>query len=139
MKAYSRTIAILATLMIGLAVSPAGAQDNGLTANVPLEFKIGGTDLPRGAYSISHLEGQPDVLLVRSERQGVIVRAERLGVNRASGSAQLIFRRSGDSYFLREIRFSSGLSLNLPETREEREAVDQRSGVETFVVFAERR
>ena len=139
MKAYTRTIGILAALMLGLAVSPARAQENGLRANVPLEFKIGGTDLPRGAYAISHLEGQPDVLLVRSERQGVIARVERLGLDRASGSAQLILRRSGNSYFLREIRFSSGLSLNLPETHEEREAGDQRAGVETFVVFAERK
>ena len=139
MKAYTCTIAILTTVMVALGVAPARAQENGLRANVPLEFKIGTADLPRGVYSIAHVEGQPDVLLVRSERHGAIVRAERTGTGREGGSAQLIFRRAGDSYFLREIRFSSGFSLNLPDTREEREAVDQRAEAETLIVFAERR
>lgn len=138
MKTYVGVALTIATTFVLTGATAATAQDNGLKASVPLEFRIGKTTLPRGVYSISRLEGQMNVLLIRGDRRSVIVRADGIGTDRRL-QPQLVFHRTGDQYFLREIRFSAGAGMSLPETREERGAADQRAEVETVVVPAERR
>jgi hypothetical protein len=112
-----------------------------LVANVPFEFKIGETSLPPDSYRVSRVDGHTNVILMRSARRGIFVFGYRVESQDGNETAQLVFHRYADEYFLREIRFLGSLGMNLPETVEEREAQRRadRSGsdVETVAVVAQ--
>ena len=135
MKTNTGVLLTGAITLLLTGATAAQAQDNGVRATVPLEFRIGSTTLPRGVYFISHLAGQSNVLLVRGDRRSVIVRADNIGSDRRA-EPQLVFHGAGDQYFLREIRFAGGLGMSLAESPQERDAADKRAEVETVVVPA---
>jgi hypothetical protein len=92
------------------ATATANAQD--LRTHIPFEFKAGETVLPAGTYDITTAFGSPSVVKLRWERGGVILMTNVSSDNKR-GDPQLTFRRYGDQYFLRDIRFSGDRTLNL--------------------------
>jgi hypothetical protein len=138
---------IVTTFAAVVALTPAvavHAQDVELVARVPFEFTVGNTTLPRAAYQLSRLDAHPEMLLVRSERRGVLVRTQEIRLARRTTAPSLLFHRYGDQYFLREIRLDGSERLDLPETAGEREAADGRAdrasaGLETVVIPVDRR
>jgi len=144
MKIHNRFATAFAAVAAFAAMAPVQAQDVRLIARVPFEFKVGNASLPRDTYRISHLNGQPQMLLVRGERKGVFVRAEEMRVARNDDNPVLTFHRYGDEYFLREIRLQGTARLDLPETNAERDAAERRTDrraarMETVTVVAEER
>jgi hypothetical protein len=139
---------IVTTFAAVLALTPAvavHAQDVELVARVPFEFTVGNSTLPRASYQLSRLDAHPDMLLVRSERKGVLVRTQEVRLARRTTAPSLVFHRYGDQYFLREIRLDGSARLDLPETPAEREAADGRAdrasastGKETVVIPVDR-
>jgi hypothetical protein len=100
-------IAFCAATMI-LASSGASAQSTA-KATIPFDFRVGSQLLPSGSYVID--SSHPRALWVRSQdgRASAVVLA-----NTASGSTraphQLVFKRYGKEYFLRETRLANGES-----------------------------
>ncbi len=144
MKIHNRFATAFAAVAAFAAMAPVQAQDVRLIARVPFEFKVGNASLPRDTYRISHLNGQPQMLLVRGERKGVFVRAEEVRGARNDDNPVLTFHRYGDEYFLREIRLQGTARLDLPETNAERDAAERRTDrraarMETVTVVAEER
>ena len=144
MKIHNRFATAFAAVAAFAAMASVQAQDVRLIARVPFEFKVGNASLPRDTYRISHLNGQPQMLLVRGERKGVFVRAEEMRVARNDDNPVLTFHRYGDEYFLREIRLQGTARLDLPETNAERDAAERRTDrraarMETVTVVAEER
>jgi hypothetical protein len=143
MRMLTGLVATAAAVITFAAVVPASAQDVDLAAHVPFEFKVGKTSLPRDAYQLSRLNGHADVLLVRGARKTVLIRGEQLGRQSGEENPSLVFHRYGDQYFLREIRFAGRTRVDLPETKEERDAAEGRADrasatLETVVVPAGR-
>jgi len=144
MKMHNRLATAFAAVAAFVAMAPVQAQDVRVIARVPFEFKVGNTSLPRDTYRISHLNGRPDMLLVRSDRKGVFVRAQEVRMARNDQNPVLTFHRYGDEYFLREIRLQGSARLDLPETNAERDAADRRTDrlatrMQTVVIVAELR
>ena len=126
MSMYTRTVVAFAALVAFTPSAPAGAQSVDLIARVPFEFNVGETTLARDTYQLSRLSDHPDMLLVRSGRKGVMIRAEVVGAGKRAAAPSLLFHRYGDQYFLREIRLEGNRRLDLPETTAERDAAEGR-------------
>ena len=144
MKMHNRLATAFAAVAAFVAMAPLQAQDVRVIARVPFEFKVGSTSLPRDTYRISHLNGRPEMLLLRSDRKGVFVRAQEARMPRNDQNPVLTFHRYGDEYFLREIRMRGTTRLDLPETNAERDAAERRTDrlatrMETVTVVAEHR
>ena len=134
------TFAAVFTLTPALAVH---AQEVELIARVPFEFTVGNTTLPGASYQLSRLGAHPEMLLVRSERKGVLIRTQEVQLARRTTAPSLVFNRYGDQYFLREIRLDGSARLDLPETAAERKAADGRTDrastrMETVVIPVDR-
>ena len=142
MTTYSRILGV-ATL-VGLAgVSAASAQSSNMTATVPFQFTIGKTSIPRDVYEVSRAGGRGDTLLFRSARRAFFVVGHRTEPTDRNEAPQLVFHRYGEQYFLRGVRFMGSLDMNVPETREERQAAERLAdgrapAVEAVVVLAQR-
>jgi len=127
MKMHNRLATAFAAVAAFVAMAPVQAQDVRVIARVPFEFKAGDVSLPRDTYRISHLNGRPEMLLLRSDRKGVFLRAQEERVSRNDGNPLLTFHRYGDEYFLREIRMRGTTRLDLPVTNAERDAAERRT------------
>ncbi len=143
MSMYRRTVVTFAALVALTPIASAGAQSVDLVARVPFEFTVGTTSLPRDTYQLSRLNDHPDMLLVRSGRKGVMIRADVVGPERRAATPSLLFHRYGDQYFLREIRLEGNRRLDLPETEAERDAAEGRGNrsaavMQTVVVSGQR-
>jgi hypothetical protein len=142
MTTYTRVLGV-ATLLGLAGVSVASAQSPNMTATVPFQFTIGKTSIPRDVYEVSRAGGRADILLFRSARRAFLVAGHSTGSTDRDEAPQLVFHRYGEQYFLREVRFPGSLGMNLPVTREERQAAERRAdgrnpSVEAVVVLAQR-
>ena len=143
MTIYTRFIGVAS--LVGLAgVSAASAQNPSMTATVPFEFTIGKTSIPRDVYDVSRPAGRADVLLFRSARRAFFIVGHGTESTDRNETPRLVFRRYGEQYFLREVRFLDSLGVNVPETREERQAAEHLAdghdtAVEAVAVLAQHR
>jgi hypothetical protein len=144
MSMLTRIAATFATVVALTPLAPAYAQQTvDLVAHVPFTFTVGSSSLPGDTYQLSRLNGHPEMLLVRGERKGVVFRSEQVRPLERNDSPSLLFHRYGDQYFLRQIRLEGNNRLDLPETREERDAAEGRADrvaslMQTVVVSAGR-
>jgi hypothetical protein len=138
----SRLVTAFATVASFAVVAPALAQqDVRLVAHVPFAFAVGEANLPSDTYRLSRLNEHRDLLLLRGDRTGAIVRTSEVSLPRADSEPSLVFHRIGDQYFLREIRWENTARLDLPETKAERSAAEGRANraaarTETVIVPA---
>ena len=144
MRIHNRLATAFAAVAAFATMAPVQAQDVRIVAHVPFEFTVGNASLPRDTYRISHLNGHPEMLLLRGERKGAFVRSEEMRLPRNEGAPSLVFHRYGDQYFLRQIRMEGTTRLDLPETNAERDAAERRldrvaARMETVIVVAEQR
>jgi|tagenome__1003787_1003787.scaffolds.fasta_scaffold20283110_2 hypothetical protein len=140
MRTIQRGVMILASVAALSVPATVRAQDLKLESQVPFAFNAGHGSLPADSYYISRMDGQSDVLMVRSRSHGAMVLVQRADAADVSGTPELVFHRYGDQYFLRGIRFSGSLEMTLPESRDEHEAADRAprsasaAGIETVVI-----
>jgi hypothetical protein len=120
MKKVTPILVAAVAILGAAALSPANAQVY-VVAQVPFEFQIGDTTMPRDVYTISRVAGA-GTLMVRSEHRGVFVIAQSSGNDNAGSRSKLVFYRIGNQYFLRELQLSGLPAMTLPESRSEREA-----------------
>jgi hypothetical protein len=128
MPKYTRLVTAFAAIAACATVAPVRAQqDVRLVAHVPFAFSVGDATLPSDTYRLSRMNEHRDVLLLRGDRTGAIVRASEVNLARTNASPSLLFHRYGDQYFLREIRWEDTARLDLPQTRQERRAAERRA------------
>jgi len=144
MKIYSRLVTAFAAVAALTTAAPVQAQqDVRLFANVPFEFAVGNSNLPRDTYRLSRMNGHPEVLLLRGDRTGTFVFADEVRLPRDGAAPSLLFHRYGEQYFLREVRWEGSARLDLPETKAERDAAEGRADhraarMETVIIVAQR-
>ena len=145
MTIKSRLVMAAAAVAALATVAPVSAQaQDHLVAQVPFEFTLGTSTLPSDTYRLSRMNEHPEMLLVRSDRNGAFVRTAPERLPRDGSEPSLLFHRYGDQYFLRAIRWDGSARLDLPETKAERAAAERRSDgaslrMETVVVTANER
>jgi hypothetical protein len=145
MSMFSRVAIAFAAAAALTPIAPVHAQESvDLVAHVPFQFTVGGSTLPRDTYQLSRLHGHAEMLLVRGERKGVVIRTEPVRTTGRDSEPLLVFHRYGDQYFLREVRLEGNGRLDLPETKAERDAAEGRADraavpMEPVVIGAERR
>ena len=110
----SRTMIVLAGLMVLVAMMPAAAQNtwNGdqlnVAVNIPMAFYAGDTKMPAGAY---HIRQGVDagVLLVKSDRgkHEVLVPFEAVESPKPVQNIDVTFNKYGGNEYLNSIAFGS--------------------------------
>lgn len=128
--------AFLAATLISLEGTRAQAQS--LEFKVPFDFTLQSKAFPAGTYWISH--ASQSVILIRSQD----MRFKAMAVTYAAdgsrtGGAQLVFKKYGDKYFLRDV-LCNVIDLNeeVPMSRFEEQARIQQArlpGSETVAVL----
>jgi len=103
MKTLRAIVAALALLLITAAASQ--AQQLKVTANIPFDFVVGDHVYPAGQYQISPVFHDDIVLQISNPNQTVsaAVLSDNCMRATASRNTELVFRRSGDSYFLYQV------------------------------------
>jgi hypothetical protein len=140
MTNQTRILAAVASVLTVTAAAPAIAQSVDLIARVPFEFRVGDQEMPRDVYRISRSSG---AVIVRSERNAVAVLTRQGKPYTNVDKSRLVFHRVGSQYFLREVQMQGRTALELPETRAEREAMEQLAssapaGVQRVVILSPR-
>jgi hypothetical protein len=129
------------TLAAAAAMSVSGGPANStVKANVPFAFRIADKTLPAGVYQVvSKDHAQVITLLDENGRNLALVTASRAGGYEYRGPAKLIFKRYGNTSFLRQIWWAdepNGRELVVSGT--EKEAQKQGVRVQTATVVVER-
>ena len=145
MRKYHRLVTAFAAAAAFATVAPALAQTEvHLIARVPFAFTVGDANLPSDTYHLSRMSGHREMLFLRGDRTGALVRTDEVRLPRTDANPSLVFHRYGDQYFLREIRWEDTAQLDLPETKAERNAAEGRADrsaarMEKVTVVAARR
>jgi len=146
MRIHSRLVTALATVAVLATIAPVWAQDADvhLIARVPFAFTAGNANLPVDTYRLSRMNGHPEMVVLRGDRTGTLVRIDEVRLPRNGDAPSLVFHRYGDQYFLRQVRWEGSSRLDLPQTKAEIEAAEVRRNqaaarMETIVITAERR
>jgi hypothetical protein len=144
MRMHSRLVTAFATAAAFATIAPAYAQTEvHLIARVPFAFTVGGANLPSDTYRLSRMNGHREMLFLRGDRTGALVRADEVRLPRTDTEPSLVFHRYGNQYFLREIRWEDTARLDLPETKAERDAAkgraDRAASMEKVTVVAGKR
>src|SRR4029078_1848078 len=145
MRNYSRLVTAFAAVAALATVAPALAQTEvHLIACVPFAFAVGDANLPSDTYHLSRMNGHREMLFLRGDRTGALVRVNEERLPRTDAETSLVSHRYGDQYFLREIRWEDTARLDLPETKAEPNAAEGRSDraaakMESVIVTAARR
>jgi hypothetical protein len=144
MSMLTRIAAAFAAVAVLTPAAARAQQSVDLVAHVPFAFSIGNAELPSETYQLSSLNGHPEMLLVRGDRHGVVVRGEDVREQSRATHPVLVFHRYGDAYFLREVRLEGSARLDLPETKAERAAAERRvdraaAAMQSVIVSADER
>jgi hypothetical protein len=142
MRMYSRIVTALGAVAAFTIAAPAQAQqDVHLIARVPFAFAVSEANLPSDTYQLSRLNGHREMLVLRGNLRGAIVLANEVSLPRTDREPSLVFHRYGDRYFLRQIQWEDTARLDLPQTKAERNAAEERADraaarMETVIVTA---
>lgn len=122
-------IAILA-IASAAACTGAGAQQQGLRANIPFNFAVGDTWMPAGEYTVT--SPSSGVLVLKSGGHLAMIASTRSNDESDSGS-ELVFDRYDDQYFLHEVLCPNLASLNLKIARSKAEKKAREHAIEAKV------
>lgn len=145
MRKYSPLVTAFAALATVAIVAPAHAQEDvHLIARVPFAFTVGEANLPSDTYHLSRMNGHRELLVLRGDQTGALVRINEEILPRANRPTSLVFHRYGSQYFLREIQWEDTARLDLPESKGERKTAESRvdragAGMDTVIVAADQR
>ena len=135
-----QTLAVAVALVISLvAAGRSVARPRVLSAYIPFQFEVGNSKLPAGQYEIESVPtGNGTIQTIRradgsaSARFSTMITEPREG----GSSPELVFHKYGNDYFLSEIRTGDNHTLQLFQSRQERESARKHSAV--IVAFAVR-
>jgi hypothetical protein len=140
----NKVFSIAATLVVFAAMATAQTNftvNKTETAIVPFSFNAGDRTFPAGVYTVQ-LDHERQTLTIRSENQKpLVVLANNQETNQAPKKSQLVFRRIGEHFFLKEAWVqgsNEGQSL-LPGSFETELARHQAEPTQTIAVQAQAR
>jgi hypothetical protein len=110
-------LSLLAAMAAGSPAS-AGSVD-GMKAQVPFDFYVGGRLIPAGEYTVRALTDDEAALRITRGRESANVITNLAEEGRRRG-ARLIFRRYGDHFFLAAVWGADGTGRALSESKRER-------------------
>jgi len=145
MRKFSQLITAVGAIATFAVAAPAQAQyDEHLIAHVPFAFSVGTAALPSATYDLTRMNGHREMLVLRGDRGGIVMRVNDAGLPRGDREPSLVFHRYGDQYFLRQIQWVDTARLDLPETKEERKAAEAHIGrvaanMDTVIIAAGQR
>jgi hypothetical protein len=90
---------------------------------IPFDFSVRDKTFPAGVYSVSRVNQDKTLLLLRSEdgREAINIVTNPVRAKEISGSGKLIFHRYGETYFLSQIWESDDIQgRQLSKSRTER-------------------
>lgn len=125
MKKQSLRIVVILSFLMILVVSSAQAQSGReMTAKIPFSFSVGNKSFPAGEYRVTRLNTASDkaALAIKSAdgRMSKIVLTMPVRASEPRESAQLVFTRYEDQYFLSQIWTPADQTgLELPVSRSE--------------------
>lgn len=121
MRTHARCIAAAASLFVMAATFSARADTLQVQGRVPFAFTAGEKAFAPGTCTVYRGSVGPGVLIVRNQKQAVILLTQGANSTRMQERPRLVFHRYGSRYFLREIWFAGGTGGRLlPETKAER-------------------
>jgi hypothetical protein len=124
-----------------LVTTAASAQTVKVNANVPFAFIVNGTTKPAGEYSVESLDSDGKVLVIGNRTSGAksLVLATSCRALKSADQTELIFRRYGNSYFLKQIWVAGNdVGHEIPPTARERELAKDLSVKEVALMAAKR-
>ena len=144
MRKFSQLVTAAAVATFAIAVPAQAQYGDQLIAHVPFASVVGNASLPSDTYHLTRMSGHREMLMLRGDRTGVLVRVNEESLPRSTREPSLVFHRYGDQYFLRQIQWEDTARLDLPETKQERRAAESRvdraaAGMETVIVRVDQR
>jgi hypothetical protein len=128
-----QTLAVAVALVISLvAAGQSIARPRVLSTYIPFQFEVGSTKLPAGQYEIESVTtGNGTIQMIRKADGSASARFSTMVTEPRDGnsSPELVFHKYGNEYFLSEIRTGDNHSLQLFESRQERESARNQSAV----------
>jgi hypothetical protein len=111
-------LAVFALISV-LGVTCALAQEPGVQADIPFAFTVSSSTLPAGNYSLSPLS--QNVWEIRNNEGGhaILAVVTPNGTNKEADSAKLVFKHTGNSYFLSQV-WCLGQTTAVPASKAER-------------------
>ena len=83
MTMHSRLVTAFATAAALATIAPAHAQTEvHLIARVPFAFTVGNANLPSDTYHLTRMNGHREMLFLRGDRTGALVRADEVRLPR---------------------------------------------------------
>lgn len=118
----------IAALFVSLSISSAYAEtDQRVKADIPFDFYAGPQKMSAGTYYIG-LDVENDTVAIGDDAGRHTVLLLGSPADGTEDKAQLVFDRSGDSYFLKEVD-SSALDFAIPESKAARASVEDSARV----------
>jgi hypothetical protein len=121
------SIALFALVSL-VTVGSISAQERAVKANVPFDFTVGDKLLPAGTYMIS--TENANVIKIQSSDRRVAILSTTTSDGKESKTAELVFNKYGDQYFLHEILCSSAdMNMAVPASKQEKRARTQEASL----------
>jgi hypothetical protein len=99
-----------------------------ISAHVPFDFTVGDKLLPAGTYVIS--TENANVIKIQSSDRRVAILSTTTSDGKESKTAELVFNKYGDQYFLHEILCSSAdMNMAVPASKQEKRARTQEASL----------
>ena len=114
--------ALALSFLISLAAMPASAKSvDGMRAQVPFDFHVGGSLVRAGKYTIKSLTADEQVIRLSNGKE-IATTTTNSGQERGNGEgrARLVFHKYGDQYFLTAVWGSDSNGRTLSESKRER-------------------
>jgi hypothetical protein len=128
-----RTLTIAVALVISfVAAGRSVARLRVLSAYIPFQFEVGNSKLPAGQYEIESVTtGNGTIQVIRKADGTASTRFSAMVTEPRDGNSapELVFHKYGNEYFLSEIRTGDNHSLQLFQSRQEREVAHNRSAI----------
>lgn len=111
----------LMSLLVAFALAaPAAYAQSYMDATVPFAFNIGQKAMPAGHYEVRWIADQATLIQCKDSDAKVLQLSHQVSGN-GNSTPKLVFQKSGDRYFLRQIWSRRDNGLELPTTQLEKE------------------
>jgi|tagenome__1003787_1003787.scaffolds.fasta_scaffold20989906_14 hypothetical protein len=128
--------ALMAVVIAAVGMSPAHAQSNSISVDVPFDFAVGTQTLGAGNYLVQRQGGF--LSLRGTDGQSIYVLPLTEGsFGTEEDGAHLVFARYGNEAFLNEIVFLGGKNYDLPRGSKEQELISAAGSHEKAIRYAQ--
>ncbi|MBV9923481.1 MAG: hypothetical protein JOZ96_00465 [Acidobacteria bacterium] len=131
--------ALALSFLLSLAALPAAAKSvNGLRAQVPFDFHVGGRLVRACAYTVSSMTDDEQLIRIGGADDGASTTTNSgRENNQGEGRARLVFHRYGDQFYLAAVWGADGTGRTLSESKRERSLRKELSAARGVAVEAE--